>query len=121
LFVYSTANERECRKRRQQNIVKIQTGLETLQAKWLRGHPMCTAASITRQVLHLLGKRQAGNYFSWHLRPLTVEEQAALPQPKQGHRRVTQCLEFSFNAAAAQADERYDGLSVLVTTAAPHR
>lgn len=121
IFVYSTANERESRKRRQQNIVKIQTGLETLQAKWLRGHPQCTAASISRQVIQLMGKRQAGNYFTWQLRPLTAAEQAALPQPKQGHCRVTQRLEFSFDAAAAQADERYDGLSVLVTTAAPQR
>jgi hypothetical protein len=121
LFVYSTANERECRKRRQQNITKIQAGLETLQAKWQRGHPQCTSASITRQVLQLLGKRQAGNYFTWQLRPLTAEEQAALPPPKRGHRRTTQRLEFSFDPAAAQADERYDGLSVLVTTARPDR
>jgi hypothetical protein len=121
IFVYSTANEREGRKRRQQNIAKIQAGLEALQAKWQRGHPQCTSASIIRQVMQLLGKRQAGHYFTWQLRPLTAEEQAALPPPARGHRRPTQRLEFSFNTAAAQADERYDGLSVLVTTAAPHR
>lgn len=118
IFVYSTASERECRKRRQRNIAKIQAGLEALQAKLQRGHPQCTPATITRQVIQLLGQRQAGHYFTWELRPLTPEEQAALPPPARGHRRATQCLEFRFDAAAAQADECYDGLSVLITTAA---
>jgi Transposase len=121
IFVYRTANERECRKRRQQNTAKIQAGLEALQAKFQRGHPQCTSASITRQVIQLLGNRQAGHYFTWQLRPLTAEEQAALPPPGPGHRRASQRLEFSYDAAAAQADERYDGLSVLVTTAPADR
>jgi transposase len=121
IFVYSTANERECRKRRQQNIAKIQAGLQALQAKLQRGHPQCTPASISRQVVRLLGKRQAANYFTWHIRPLTAEEQAALPTPVSGHRRASCRLEFHFDAAAAQADERHDGLSVLVTTAAQQR
>jgi transposase len=121
IFVYSTALERECRKHRERNIARIQAGLEALQAKLERGHPQCTPASISRQVVQLLGKRRAANYFTWHIRPLTAEEQAALPTPRSGHRRAAYRLEFAFNAAAAQADERHDGLSVLVTTASPHR
>jgi len=121
IFIYSTAAQRDSRKRRQQNTAKIQAGLEALQAKWQRGHPQCTPDSITRQVIKLLGNRQAGHYFTWRLRPLTAEEQAALPTPGPGHRRASVRLEFSYDAAAAQADERYDGLSVLLTTAAPHR
>lgn len=117
IFVYSTADERECRQRRQQNIVKIQAGLEALQAKLQRGHPQCTPASITRQVVRLLGKKEAARYFSWQLVALTPEERNALPQPKAGHCRPTQRLEFSFDPAAAQADEPHDGLAVLVTTA----
>ena len=72
-------------------------------------------------MVQLLGKRQAANYFRWYLRPLTAEEQAALPPPAPGHRRATCRLEYQFDAAAAQADERHDGLSVLVTTASPQR
>jgi transposase len=121
IFVYSTAREQECRKHRERNRTRIQAGLEALQAKLQRGHPQCTPASISRQVVQLLGKRQAAHYFTWHIRPLTAAEQAALPTPRSGHRRATQRLEFAFDAAAAQADERYDGLSVLVTTAAPPR
>lgn len=121
IFVYSTAAARDARKRRQHNTAKIQAGLEALQAKVQRGHPQCTAASITRQVIKLLGNRQAGHYFTWQLRPLTADEQAALPTPAPGHRRASMGLDFSYDAAAAQADERHDGLSVLVTTAAPAR
>jgi Domain of unknown function (DUF4277) len=118
IFVYSTADERECRQRRQQNIAQIQAGLAALQAKMQRGHPQCTAASITRQVVRLLGKKEAARYFTWQLLPLTPEEQNALPPPTTGHRPPTQRLEFTFDPAAAAADERYDGLAVLLTTAA---
>jgi Domain of unknown function (DUF4277) len=117
IFVYSSADERACRQRRQQNIAKIQAGLAALQAKLQRGHPQCTAASITRQVVQLLGKKEAARYFTWQLVPLTRAEQAALPPPKAGHRRATQRLQFSFDAAAAEANEGHDGLAVLVTTA----
>lgn len=117
IFVYSSADERACREHRQQNIAKIQAGLTALQAKLLRGHPQCTVASITRQIVQLLGKKGAARYFSWQFVPLTPEEQNALPQPKAGHCRSTVRLEFQFHAAAVEVDEGYDGLAVLVTTA----
>ena len=114
IFVYSTADERECGQHRRQNIAKIQAGLEQLQAKIQRGHAQCTTASILKQIGRLLGKRAAARYFSWRLVPLTSAEQAALPPPPRGHRRPTQRLEFHFDPAAAQAAERHDALSVLV-------
>jgi hypothetical protein len=117
IFVYSSADERECRQRRSDNIAKIKVGLEQLQAKVLRGHPQCTSTSITNQITELLGKREAASYFSYRLLPLSAAEQAALPPPGRGCCRATQRLEFHFDAAAAEASARYDGLSVLVTTA----
>jgi len=117
IFVHSTADERECRQRRQQNIAKIQTGLTTLAAKLQRGHPQCTLASVTRQLVQLLGKKAAARYFTWEFVPLSDAEQAALPTPGRGHRRPTHRLVFQFDPAAAAADEAYDGLAVLVTTA----
>jgi hypothetical protein len=117
IFAYSSAEAVDCRQRRQENIVKIQTGLEALAAKLQRGHPCTTATSIQRQIAHLLGKREAARYFQWDLVPLSTEEQAALPAPRKGFRRPTHRLTFHFDATAAAAAERYDGLSALVTTA----
>jgi transposase len=117
IFAYSTADASECRQRRQQNIVKIRSGLEALVAKLQCGHPKTTAASIQRQIARLLGNRDAARYFHWGLIPLTVEEQAALPAPRKGFRRPTHRLTFAFDATAAATDDRYDGLSALVTTA----
>jgi len=119
IFVYSTADESACRQRRQENIAAIQAGLTGLQAKLQRGHPRCTAATITRQVVRLLGQKAAARYFTWQLVPLSDAEQAALPPPANGHRRPQHRLEWTFDPAAAQADERYDGLAVLITTAPP--
>jgi hypothetical protein len=118
IFVFSTADARASRQRRQQNITKIRAGLTALQVKMQRGHPQCTLASITRQVVRLLGKKGAARYFTWQLVPLTAVEQAALPPPARGHRRPTHRLEFRFDPTAVQADEAHDGLAVLVTTAA---
>lgn len=117
IFAYSSADAAECRQRRQQNIVKIRTGFETLAAKLARGHPCTTAASIQRQVTTLLGRRDAARYFHWELIPLSDEELAALPMPRKGFRKPTHRLTFSFDEAAAETHDRYDGLSVLVTTA----
>ena len=117
IFAHSSADERECREHRKKNIAKIQASLESMQARLLRGHPQCTVASITGQVVKLLGNKEAGKYFTWQFVTLTREEQNALPAPKPGHRRATSRLTFTLDSAAAVAKERYDGLSVLVTTA----
>jgi hypothetical protein len=118
LFIYSTADERECRQHRQDQVADIQAGLLALQAKLSRGHAQCTSQTIAKQVVKLLGKKEAAAYFTWQLVPLTTAEQAALPEPGKGHRRAGHRLEFHFDAVAAEAAVPYDGLSLLVTTAA---
>jgi transposase len=115
IFAYSNASAAECRERRQRNVAKIRAGLEALAAKLERAHPCTTAASVQREIAKLLGHRDAARYFSWELLPLNAEELAALPPPRKGFRRQTHRLTFTCDAAA---DDRYDGRSVLVTTAA---
>jgi transposase len=117
LFVHSSAEEKTIRERRQQNIAKIQTGLQALAAKLRRGHSNCTPTSVAKQVMKLMGQRAAARYFSWQIITLTAQERAALPKPPPGSRRPRYRLVFSFNAATAQADEPLDGLSILLTTA----
>jgi transposase len=117
LFVRSTAAITEERERRQQNIATIRSGLEALAAKLQRGHPCTTAASIQRQVARLLGRRGAAAFFRWELLPLTADELAQLPPPRKGFRKPTHRLVYTFDEAAAAAATRYDGLSILLTTA----
>ena len=117
IFVHSSAGEREEKERREENIVKIREGLKELAAKLTRGHPQSTSASIQKQAVRLLGKRDAGKFFNWHLTPLNEAELAALPAPRKGFTRPTHRLEWTFDANAAQSANIYDGVSVLVTTA----
>lgn len=120
LFVHSSANEKGARERRAVQIAKIQAGFESLRARVQRGHAHITPATIGRSIQRLLGKRRAAQYFRWDLVVLTPQEQAALPPPGPGCRRPRYRLLFTFDAAAAEADARYDGLSVLFTTAPRH-
>jgi transposase len=117
IFVYSTVREKGVRERRQKNIAKIQSGLEAIAAKLERGSVRSTPETVSKEVLRLFGRRGAARYFRWQILTLSAEERAALPPPSPGRRRPLYRLVYSFDADAAQADERYDGLSILLTTA----
>lgn len=117
VFVFSTADQKVCRRNREKTIAKLRAGLEQIAASVRRGHPRSTPPAIARRVAKLLGNQSARHYFRWELVPLTLAEQAALPPPARGCRRATHRLDFHFDAAAAAADAVYDGYSVLVTTA----
>jgi transposase len=117
IFVRSSADAKECQQRREQNIAKIKAGLEKIALKVQRAHPRSDQASIARQVVRLLGKRDAARYFRWEMVPLAAEEQATATPVGRGYRKQTHRFVFTLDAAAAQADQGYDGLSVLVTTA----
>ena len=117
IFVHSSANEKYNRERRTLHIAKIKAGLEDLAARVQRGHAHIKPDTVSRSVNRLFGTRWAARYFRWQLVALTPQEQAALPPPGQGCRPPGYRLEFTFDAAAAEADACYDGLSVLFTTA----
>ena len=117
IFVSSSADAAICRRTREQDIRRLQAGLQQIAATVARGHARTTPASITRRVAALFGRRAAAQFFRWELLPLSADEQAALPPPGPGCRRPTYRFTFAFDAAAAAAAEAYDGLSVLVTTA----
>jgi Domain of unknown function (DUF4277) len=120
IFVHSSANEKHNRERRRYHIAKIKAGLEALAARVQRGHAHIKPDTVNRSVNRLFGKRWAARYFRWQLIALTLQEQAVLPPPAAGCRRPGYRFVFTFDAAAAAADTRYDGLSVLFTTAPLH-
>lgn len=117
LFVHSSADAKESQQRRADNIVEIRAGLEAITRKLEQAHPSTTLESVARQVARLLGKKKAAQLFRWELVPLGEQEKAALPRPIKGRRLQTHRLLWSFDEAAAQAAERHDGISALVTTA----
>ena len=117
LFVHSSAAGKESKERREKNIAKIRAGLDAIARKLEKAHTSTTPASVVRQITRLLGKKSAANLFRWELIALTEAEKAALPSPAKGHRQPTHRLEYSFDPAAAAADERHDGIFALVTTA----
>jgi hypothetical protein len=117
IFVHSSANEKHNRERRALHIAKIRAGLEALAARVQRGHAHIKPDTVNRSVNRLFGTRWAARYFRWELVELTPQEQTALPPPGPGCRRPRYRFVFTFDAAAAEADARYDGLSVLFTSA----
>jgi transposase len=117
IFVHSSADAKESKKHREDNIVAIRAGLEAITRKLEQAHPCTTAESVARQVTRLLGKKRAATLFHWELVALSKQEQAALQPPAKGYRRQTHRLVWSYDEAAAQAAERHDGISALVTTA----
>jgi transposase len=119
LFCYSTAAAAEERQRREQNCNRIRAGLDQIAQKLANGHPRTTYTSVVGQLAKLLGKKEAARYFTYELVPLTAAEQAGLPAAKNGHKKPSHRLVYTFDAAAAQAATTYDGLSVLLTTSPP--
>jgi len=117
VFVHSSAGAKESKARREKNVAKIQSGLEVIARKLDKAHTSTTPESVVRQITRLLGKKSAGNLFRWELVALSAAEKAALPKPAKGHRSPTHRLVFSFDPAAAELDERHDGIYALVTTA----
>jgi transposase len=117
LFVRSSADAKQARQRRADNIAKIRAGLEKIAAKVARAHPRSDPASIARQVVRLFGKKAAAKYFRWELTPLSAAEQASATPIGRGFKRPSHRFTFTFDASAAAADAEHDGLAALVTTA----
>jgi hypothetical protein len=116
-FVYSTADAKVCRANRAKTVAKLTAGLDKIARSVREGRHHTSPEAVARRVLKLFGKRGAARYFHWELEPLTTAEQAALPPPSRGCRRPTHRFIYRYDAAAAAAEARHDGLSVLVTTA----
>jgi transposase len=117
IFAYSTADAKVCQQTRQRDLDRLRAGLDKIAAVVRRGHSATKLETIPRRVANLLGNKAAAQYVHWELKPLSAQEQAALPAPTRGFRRPTHQFVYHLDDAAAQADTRYDGLSALVTTA----
>jgi len=116
IFVFSTADQKVVRKQRQKQIDKLREGLEQIQQSVAAGRRSTDPESVARRVAKLFGSKDAARYFRWEMQSLSAAERARLPQPLRGCKRPTHRFVFTFDQAAVQHDEQYDGYSVLVTT-----
>lgn len=121
IFVFSTADEKAAHEQRQRHVRKIRTGLEQIQKSVAAGRRNTDPTSVARRVGKLMGNRQAANYFRYQMVPLSSKQRAALPKPQRGCRRPEYRFTFTFDQAACDRDEQYNGLSTLVTTVPPQQ
>jgi transposase len=117
IFVFSTADQKVAAKNREKSVQKIREGLEKLVRSVAEGRRNTDPTSIARRVSKIFGKRQAADYFTYQMVPLTKRERDQLPSPQRGCKRPQHRFEFTYNDRAAERDAAYDGYSVLVTTA----
>jgi transposase len=118
VFVFSSADQKVCRRERARAVAKIRQGLERLAQSIAGGHWRAQdPALVHRRVAKLLGDRGVARHFRWELVPLTAAERAALPPPRRGCRLPTHRFAFHYDEAAAQAEAADDGFSALLTTA----
>jgi hypothetical protein len=122
LFVYSTADEKAVRQQRARLLDRREAKLRTLAERVAVGrHPYTTQPRIWAAVATILGKGDTRKFLRVELQPLSPDEQAELPPPKSGCVRSQYRLLVTRDTAAIAAAERYDGLSVIVTTAPRQR
>jgi transposase len=117
IFVFSTADQKVVRKQRAAQIEKIQVELKKIQKSVAAGNRNTDPPSITRRVERVFGKKQAAEYFTYEMVPLSKQQQGALPAPGRGRKRPTHRFEFYFDRKLPKQDEAYDGLNALITTA----
>ena len=116
IFVFSTADQKVVQQQRQKQIEKIKEGLKKLQQSVDDGNRNTDPRSVNRRIEKILGKKDAAKYFSWQMVPLTAAEKKKLPPVKRGGRTPTHRLIVSFDEAAVEKDEQYDGYSAIVTS-----
>lgn len=117
VFVFSTADQKVAAKNREKSVAKIRAGLEHIAHGVAEGRRSTDPTSVSRRVGKLFGERQAANYFRYEMVRLSAKERNQLPPPKPGCKRPEYRFQFTYDEQAAKRDARYDGYSVLVTTA----
>ena len=116
IFVFSTADQKVAAKSREKSVQKIRDGLAKIAQSVADGRRNTDPTSVARRVSKLFGKRQAAEYFTYEMIPLSKKELDRLPPPQRGCKRPTHRFEFTYDEKVAERDAEYDGYSVLVTT-----
>ena len=117
LFVYSSADAKIVRERRDKRISRVQAELAQIEKSVAAGRYNTKIEAAKKRIGKVLGDRNMDRYFEWDLKPLSTAEQARLTKSKvRGGRVPTHRLSWSFDAEVVQSDQQDDGYSAIATT-----
>jgi len=114
VYVHSTADEKTCRAMREKYTGKIGGELEKIQRGVDSGR-LREPQEVHKRVLQAYGRKEAQKYFAYEVRPLTPQEKESLPRPPRGHARAMLKFGYRYDAAKAQEDAQFDGVSAMLT------
>lgn len=118
IFIHSTSDEKTARQQRERLLAARGAKLATLAERVLDGrHPYTTEARIWEAVHKIFGKTDLKQYLRIELQRLRKTERDQLPPPKPGCVRSRFRLVVTRDEEALTQAARYDGRSLLVTTA----
>jgi transposase len=115
IYVFSTADQKVCRKTRVKYTNKIAAGLSQIQNSVQNGY-LKDVQAVDKRVSALYGKKAARHYFNYQVRALTAQDIDRLPLRRRGQRKPALKFSYQYHDDRAQKDARYDGLYAICTS-----
>lgn len=115
IYVFSTADEKVCRKTRMKYTEQIRAGLAQIQKSVQNGY-LKEVQAVEKRVQALYGKKSARFYFTYQVQPLTARERNRLPPRRPGQRKALLQFSWQYHPERAQKDAAYDGLYAICTS-----
>ena len=115
IYVFSTADQKVCRKTRIKYTDKIAAGLAQIQNSVQNGYTREIQA-VDKRVAALFGNKAARHYFSYQVQALAAEDLDRLPPRQRGQRKPALKFSYLYHAELAQKDAGYDGLYAICTS-----
>jgi len=115
IYVFSTADQKVCRKTRIKYTERIAAGLAQIQNSVQNGF-MKDIQPVDKRVNALYGKKAARDYFTYQVHALTAQDLDHLPPRRPGQRKPTLRFSYQYYPDRAQKDADYDGLYAICTS-----
>lgn len=115
IYVFSTADQKVCRKTRMKYTEKIAAGLAQIQNSVQNGY-MKEVQAVEKRVNVLYGNKTARHYFTYQVQLLTVRDRRRLPPRRPGQRKPLLQFSYQYHPDRAQKDAAYDGLYAICTS-----
>ena len=115
IYVFSTADQKVCRKTRVKYTGKISAGLAQIQSSVQNGY-LKELREVDKRVNSLYGNKASQHYFTYQIEPLTDQDLLRLPPRRRGQRKPVLKFSYQYLPDLAQKDANYDGLYAICTS-----